>query len=127
MSRFSTRSGGSLYLGFVMLFEWRYSYFPPLKNFNETWNHLILVTKECIKRKVMCRMTKGAKFSWGSVPGLCPPEIPWSRPASPWKTPSVPPLLLRLTQYIPKYTSICQYLIFGPNATLVSETKLCCS
>ena len=35
---FSTRSGGSLYLGFVMLFECRYSYFPPLKNFNETWN-----------------------------------------------------------------------------------------
>ena len=37
-SRFCAISGGSLYLGFVMLFECRYSYFPPLKNFNETWN-----------------------------------------------------------------------------------------
>ena len=27
-------------------------------------------------------------------------EIPWSSPASPWKTLSFPPLLLRLTQYI---------------------------
>ena len=28
-----------------------------------------------------------------------PREIPWSSPASPRKTPSFPPLLLRLTQY----------------------------
>ena len=31
--------------------------------------------------------------------GLCPREIPRSLPASPRKTPSVPPLLLGLTQY----------------------------
>ena len=47
-SCFCARSGGSLYLGFEMLFECRNSYFPPLKNFNETWNqsqnlpHLLL-------------------------------------------------------------------------------------
>ena len=32
--------------------------------------------------------------------GLCPWEIPWSSPASPWKTLSNPPLLLGLTQSI---------------------------
>ena len=37
-SCFCARSGGSLYLGFVMLFECRYSYFLPHKNFNKTWN-----------------------------------------------------------------------------------------
>ena len=31
--------------------------------------------------------------------GLCHQEIPRSSPASPWKTPSFPPLSLRLTQY----------------------------
>ena len=30
--------------------------------------------------------------------GLCPQEIPLSSPASPRKTPSIPPLLLGLTQ-----------------------------
>ena len=30
--------------------------------------------------------------------GFCPWEIPRSSPASPWKTPSIPPLLLGLTQ-----------------------------
>ena len=29
--------------------------------------------------------------------GLCPQEIPRSSPASPWKTPSIHPLLLGLT------------------------------
>ena len=38
MSRFYARSSRILYLGFVTLFECRYSYFPPLKNFNKTWN-----------------------------------------------------------------------------------------
>ena len=32
--------------------------------------------------------------------GLCPREIPRSSPASPWETPSFPPLLLRLTQSV---------------------------
>ena len=50
-----------------MLFECWYSYFPPLKTFNETWNHLIFVTNERIKWKIRCRMTKGSTFSWGSV------------------------------------------------------------
>ena len=50
-----------------MLLECRYSYFPPLKNVNKTWNHLIFVTNERIKRKVRCRMTKGSTLSWGSV------------------------------------------------------------
>ena len=31
--------------------------------------------------------------------GIRPREIPWSSPASPWKTLSIPPLLLGLTQY----------------------------
>ena len=31
--------------------------------------------------------------------GLCPREIPSSSPASPRKTPSIPPLFLGLTQY----------------------------
>ena len=80
-SRCSARSGGSLYLGFVMLFECRYSYFPPLKNFNETWNHLILVTNEIIKRKVRRRMTFGSTFSWGSV--FTPPGPNSGRAAGP--------------------------------------------
>ena len=50
-----------------MLFECRYSYFPPLTNFHKTWNYLILVKNERIKRKVRCRMTKWSTFSWGSV------------------------------------------------------------
>ena len=50
-----------------MLFECRYSCFPPLKNFNKIWNHLILVTNKRIKRKVRCWMTKRSTFSWGSV------------------------------------------------------------
>ena len=56
------RSGGSLYLGFVILPS-------PLNNCNETWNHLILVKDERIKWKVRCRMTKESTFSWGNVPG----------------------------------------------------------
>ena len=32
--------------------------------------------------------------------GLRPQEIPQSSPASPWKTLSIPPLLLGLTQYL---------------------------
>ena len=32
--------------------------------------------------------------------GLCPQEIPPSSPASPWKTPSIPPLFLGLTQSV---------------------------
>ena len=39
--------------------------------------------------------------------GFCSLEIPWSRPASPRKTPSIPPLLLVLTKP-GRY-----YLIFG--------------
>ena len=35
--------------------------------------------------------------------GLCPREIPRSNPASPRKTPSIPPLLLGLTQYVECY------------------------
>ena len=31
---------------------------------------------------------------------FCPQEIPRSSPASPWKSPSFPPLLLILTQYV---------------------------
>ena len=31
-----------------------YSYFPHLNSFNETWNHLILLPNERIKRKVRC-------------------------------------------------------------------------
>ena len=42
---------------------------------------------------------------WISL-GLCPSEIPWSSPVSPRKTPSFPPLLLRLTQYIKLLLSI---------------------
>ena len=32
--------------------------------------------------------------------GLRPQEIPWSSPARPRKTPSIPPLLLGFTQYL---------------------------
>ena len=32
--------------------------------------------------------------------GLRPREIPMSCPVIPWKTPSIPPLLLGLTQYV---------------------------
>ena len=31
---------------------------------------------------------------------LCPRKIPRSSPASPWQTPSIPPLLLGLTQSV---------------------------
>ena len=51
----------------VMVFECQFTYFPPLKNFNDTWNHLILVTNERIKREVRCWMTFGSTCSWGSV------------------------------------------------------------
>ena len=45
--------------------------------------------------------------------GIRPREIPRSSPASPWKTPSFPPLLLRSTQYINSYqfTAIHKLLI----------------
>ena len=33
--------------------------------------------------------------------GLCPREIPWSSPTSPRKAPSIPPLVLGLTQFLP--------------------------
>ena len=33
--------------------------------------------------------------------GLRPWEIPWSSPTSPWKTPSIPPIVLGLTQSLP--------------------------
>ena len=49
MSCFSTRVGGSFYFGFVMFFERSTHTPPPLNNFNETWNNLILLTSERIK------------------------------------------------------------------------------
>ena len=66
-SCFCARSGGSFYLGFVMLFWVLVLILSPLKNFNETWNQSILETNERIKRKVRCWMTKASTFSWGSV------------------------------------------------------------
>ena len=70
---------------------------------------------------------KWTKMSWGNTPLTKatsenldiltrPREIPQSSPASPWKTPSIPPLLLGLTQYLNKVVSWqalqCQYLFF---------------
>ena len=45
-----------------MFYECQYSYFPPLKNFNETWKHLILVTNERITRKLGVGWEKGRHF-----------------------------------------------------------------
>ena len=76
-------SGESSYLGFLMLFECRYSNFPLQKHFNEAWNHLILVTNERrINWKVRCRMTIGSTFSWGSVLGFNTPL--WQGVNWPW-------------------------------------------
>ena len=41
-----------------------------------------------------------ARLLLGIFLGLRPWNIPRSSPASPWKTPSIPPLLLGLTEYI---------------------------
>ena len=58
----SAQSGGSIYLGFLMLLQCRYVYSPtPLKSFTKKWNHLIL------NEKVWCRMTKESTFSCRSV------------------------------------------------------------
>ena len=43
--------------------------------------------------------------------GLRPREIPQSSPASPWKTPSLPPLLLRLTHYWNKNMPVSHFTI----------------
>ena len=53
--------------------------------------------------------------------GLRPPEIPRSSPASPWKNPSIPPLLLGLTQSPHSCSStLSLYLLgqFGDNKPL---------
>ena len=49
--------------------------------------------------------------------GLCPREIPRSRPASPRKTLSFPPLLLRLTQYVIR-RALYYTLLFLPDLLL---------
>ena len=53
-----------------MIFKCCYSYFPILKTFNETGNHLILLTKERIKRKVRCWMIRGLFIFLGKCGGL---------------------------------------------------------
>ena len=47
-----------------------------------------------------------ARLLLGISDGLHPQEIPWSSPASPGKTPFIPPLLLGLTQYLPILANI---------------------
>ena len=51
-----------------------------------------------------------AELLLGISLGLCPREIPQSSPASPWKTPSIPPLLLGLTQPLALPWSAKKYL-----------------
>ena len=71
----SAKSVWSLYLGFVMFLS-AFTHTSPLKNFKETWNHLILVTNERIKRKFWCWMKIGPTFSLGSVAKLFVYSLP---------------------------------------------------
>ena len=57
--------------------------------------------------------------------GLRPREIPGNSPASPWKTPSLPPVLLGLTQYqnITMGLNIFNLVLSKVNVFLQSEIK----
>ena len=58
------------------------------------WKYNVNLSKRVGKDRVFLGL---AGMLLGISLGLCPREIPWSSPASPRKTPSFPPLLLRLT------------------------------
>ena len=55
--------------------------------------------------------------------GLCPREIPRSSPASPWKTPSIPPLLLGLTHAAIMSLKLYSMLILKENLLLFAVRR----
>ena len=65
-------------------------------NTETQWKWNVNLSKRVRKHSVFLGL---AELLLGISLGLCPREIPQSSPASPWKTPSFPPLLLRLNQY----------------------------
>ena len=54
--------------------------------------------------------------------GLRPQEIPWGSLASPWKTPSVPPLLLGLT-----HSQLLKRIVLKFNYNSIALLTMCIS
>ena len=66
----------------------------------KTWGGPILNCPCTLGRPIWIRPCSGWQGCSSGFPlGLALWEIPWSSPASPWKTPFIPPILLGLTQY----------------------------
>ena len=91
--------------------HFRKAYTEPSRHFRRANTETYLKQNENLSKRV----GKDEVFLWmaglllGISLGLCPWEIPRSSPASPWKTLSFPPILLRLNQFPFPCSPVCPY------------------